>query len=89
MNESTRTNERPIIVGPEYLADLLGMELSTVEVNARRKPEPLPPRLMLPGHKKLRWVEADVLDWLNSFRPQAKKKAGRPVSPAYLQSLES
>jgi predicted DNA-binding transcriptional regulator AlpA len=77
--------DRPNIVGPEYIAELLGMEVSTIKVDARRKPESLPPRLELPGHRKLRWVEADVIAWLNSFRPKEKKKAGRPVSPAYQQ----
>lgn len=80
--------DRPVIVGPEYIAELLGMEVSTVKVDARRKPTSLPPRLVLPGHTRLRWVEADVIAWLNSFRPQEKKKAGRPVSPAYQQSLQ-
>jgi len=84
--------EKPNIVGPEYIAELLGMELSTIKVDARRKPESLPPRLVLPGHKKLRWIEADVLDWLNSFRPKrdaGKKKPGRPsqASRQYPQGL--
>lgn len=82
--------ERPNIVGPEYIADLLGMDLSTVKAYSSRKPDSLPPRLNIPGMTKLRWVEADVLDWLNSFRPKTpeeKKKIGRPVSPAYRQSL--
>ena len=81
-------SERPNIVGPEYIAELLGMEVSTVKVDARRKPESLPPRLELPGHRKLRWVEDDVISWLNSFRRGDKKKVGRPVSPAYQQSLQ-
>lgn len=72
---------KPNIVGPEYIAELLGLEESTVKTDVRRKPQSLPPRLMIPGSSKLRWVEEDVLDWINSFRPkkeEEKKKTGRP-----------
>lgn len=71
----------PNIVGPEYLANLLQKQVSTIKVDSRRKPETLPPRLQLPGSTKLLWVEEDVLTWLNSFRPAKepeKKKTGRP-----------
>jgi predicted DNA-binding transcriptional regulator AlpA len=76
--------ERPNIVGPEYIAALLHRKLSTVRVDARRKPESLPPRLQIPGVAKLLWVEADVLEWVNSLRPQAKKKSGRPSQVSQL-----
>jgi predicted DNA-binding transcriptional regulator AlpA len=79
--------ERPNIVGPEYLADLLQKTVKTIRTDVTRRPESLPPRLVIPGTAKLMWVEADVLEWINSFRTQVKKK-GRPVNPAYLQSLK-
>jgi hypothetical protein len=82
-------NERPNIVGPEYLAELLQRTVKTIRTDVSRRPESLPPRLIIPGTARLMWVEADVLEWLNSFRPQVKKKAGRPVNPAYLQSLKA
>ena len=69
---------KPNIVGPEYIAELLGIEVSTVKMDARRSPTSLPPRLAIPGRKALMWIEEDVIDWLNSFRPQAKRKVGRP-----------
>ena len=78
--------DRPNIVGVEYLSKLLQRKVSTIRMDASRRPESLPPRLMIPGTRNLMWVEDDVLDWLNSFRPQPKKKPGRPVNPAYLQS---
>lgn len=65
---------KPNIVGPEYIAELLGIEVSTVKMDARRSPTSLPPRLAIPGRKALMWIEEDVIDWLNSFRPQAKRK---------------
>ena len=70
--------DRPNIVGVEYLSELLQRKVSTIRMDASRRPESLPPRLVLPGTRNLMWVEADVLDWLNSFRPQTKKKVGRP-----------
>lgn len=65
---------KPNVVGPEYLVPLLHRNLSTIKVDARRKPESLPPRLMIPGSSKLLWVEQDVIDWLNSFRLKAEKE---------------
>lgn len=80
---------KPNIVGPEYIAELLGIEVSTVKIDARTKKQSLPPRLEIPGRKALMWVEEDVLDWLNSFRPQVKRKVGRPsqVSQQSTQAL--
>jgi len=72
---------RPNIVGPEYLAGLLLRKVSTIKTDATRRPESLPPRLLIPGTARLMWVEEDVLVWLNSFRPQKaaeKTKVGRP-----------
>ena len=79
-------SEKPNLVGPDYLAKLLCRSVNTIRVDASRRPESLPPRLVIPGTRNLLWVEADVLDWLNALRPQVKRKAGRPVSPTYLQS---
>ncbi len=78
---------RPNIVGPEFIADLLGIMVSTVKIDARTKPQSLPPRLLIPGRKALMWVEEDVMEWLNSFRPQAKKHVGRPSSQVSQPSL--
>jgi len=62
------------VVGPEYLVPILQRELSTIKVDARRKPESLPPRLDIPGSKKLLWLESDVIDWIKS-RSTAKKSS--------------
>lgn len=74
------------IVGPEYIAKLLGVSVSTIKIDVSRKPESLPPRLVIPGRRALRWVKADVAMWLDSFRPKEKVKLGRP-SQASRQSL--
>jgi hypothetical protein len=72
--------ERPNIVGPEYLSQLLHRRVSTIRCDAHRRPQSLPPRLQIPGTSKLIWVEADVLEWLNDLRPRKaeKPKGGRP-----------
>lgn len=71
---------QPNIVGPEYVSKLLGKEISTIRCDARRKPWTLPPRLLLPGSSKLMWVEEDILDWVNLYRPKLTEnnKPGRP-----------
>jgi len=83
-------SDKPNIVGPEYLADLLQKTVKTIKTDVTRRPESLPPRLAIPGSARLMWVESDVIDWLNSFRPAAKKKPGRPsqVSQQSRQALD-
>jgi len=62
------------VVGPEYLVPLLQRELSTIKVDARRKPESLPPRLNIPGSKKLLWLESEVHDWIKSCSTARRKR---------------
>lgn len=61
-------SDTPKVVGPEYLVPLVHRSLETIKVDARRKPESLPPRLAIPGSTKLLWLEADVIDWLKRCR---------------------
>lgn len=58
----------PVVVGPEYLVPLVHRSLSTIKVDARSRPDSLPPRLKIPGSAKLLWLETDVTDWLQSCR---------------------
>jgi len=71
-------SQTPELVGPDYLSTLLKRKESTIRVDARRKPESLPPRLKIPGSKALLWVKDDCLSWLNALRPEVKRKVGRP-----------
>ena len=83
------TTAIPNIVGPEYLSSLLKRTVDSIRADASRRPKSLPPRLILPETRKLMWVEADVLKWLDSIRPkdeEVKKKPGRPSSLASQQS---
>lgn len=78
---TTTTATPPRVVGPEYLAPLVHRTVATIKVDARRKPESLPPRLAIPYSGKLLWLESDVHAWLNKCRtakePDAKKSIFR------------
>ncbi len=52
----------------EDLAPLLGRAVSTIKTDVRRRPQSLPPRLRIPGSKKLLWLEADVTAWIEKCR---------------------
>jgi len=75
------------VVGPEFLVPLLHKNVSTIKVDARRKPQSLPPRLAIPGSAKLLWLESDVMEWLQSCRTAPKKRGrGNNTTPAYQQA---
>ena len=64
----------PNIVGPEYLSPLLHRTVETIRTDIRRRPESLPPRLVIPGSHRLLWVESDVLAWLEGLRQKSNKR---------------
>ena len=72
------------VVGPEYLVPLIHRAVATIKVDIRRRPEPLPPRLLIPGSTKILWLESDVLAWSEGCRTTApapvesRPKRGRP-----------
>lgn len=55
-------------LGPEDLAPLLRRTVETIKVDARRRPDTLPPRLRIPGSTRLMWLESDVIAWINKCR---------------------
>jgi hypothetical protein len=74
--------ELPKIVGLEYLVPITRKSLATLLTDISRNPEALPPRLMLPGSRKIMFIEDVVIDWVNSCRPvrSEQQKRGRPSS---------
>ena len=48
----------------QELSSLLGRSVETIRKDLRRRPEAVPPRLLLPGTRLLRWRLVDVTDWL-------------------------
>lgn len=55
-------------LGPDDLAPLLGRAVSTIKADVCRRPESLPPRLLIPGSKQLLWLEQDVVEWIQKLR---------------------
>lgn len=52
----------------EDLAPLLNRSVSTIKSDVRRRPQSLPPRLKIPGSKKLLWLETDVTAWFKQCK---------------------
>lgn len=61
-------------LGPEELSTLIHREVITIKSDVRRRPETLPPRLKIPGSKKLLWLESDVHEWLAKCRTTTKHR---------------
>lgn len=55
-------------LGVEELAVLLRRKPDTIRSDARRRPNTLPPRIVIPGTTKLLWLEEDVADWMKERR---------------------
>ena len=49
------------------LAQLLGRSPDTIKKDMRRNPDAVPPRLVLPNTRLLRWRVCDVDEWLSQF----------------------
>ena len=47
------------------LAALLERSEQTLKKDMRRNPNAVPPRVVIPGTRLLRWRESDVNEWLN------------------------
>lgn len=61
-------------IGVIELSTLIHRAVPTIKSDINRKPESLPPRIVIPGSKKLVWLESDVLHWLERCRAVAKPK---------------
>jgi len=57
-------------IGVEELSALLRRAVETIRSDARRRPETLPPRIVIPGTSKLLWLEEDVLAWIKEHRDE-------------------
>jgi predicted DNA-binding transcriptional regulator AlpA len=55
-------------IGVEELSALIFRAVPTIKNDLYRKPNSLPPRIVMPGSKKLVWLEADVVAWLEKCR---------------------
>lgn len=55
-------------LGVEELSVLLRRAVDTIRSDARRRPDTLPPRIVIPGTSKLLWLEEDVVNWMKEHR---------------------
>lgn len=46
------------------LAKILRKSPVTIRVDVSRRPQTLPPRLVMPGSNRVIWAESDVNEWL-------------------------
>lgn len=52
------------VIGLQDLAALLGRSPETIRKDIHRNPLAVPPRLVIPGTRLLRWRTVDVQEWL-------------------------
>lgn len=64
----TRTQGNIKTLGVDELSVLIFRAVPTIKNDLYRKPSSLPPRIVMPGSKKLVWLEGDVLAWLEQCR---------------------
>lgn len=68
LTEATRMKT----MGIEELAALLHRSVSTVATEVTKAPHKLPPRLRLPGSRRVLWLISDVEEWLRDHRDDRK-----------------
>ena len=62
----------------DEVAQLMRRSPGTIKKDMRRNPDAVPPRLLLPHTRLLRWRQADVQAWLAQFVQTAPRSGGKP-----------
>jgi predicted DNA-binding transcriptional regulator AlpA len=62
-------------LGVPEICKILHKSPDTIYMDVKRRPNSLPPRLVIPGSRTLLWLESDVHEWLVKCR---QKQKGRP-----------
>jgi len=57
------------------LAEILKRSAETIKKDLRRSPEAVPPRVLIPGTRALRWRVADVEEWIANLVTTETKEA--------------
>jgi predicted DNA-binding transcriptional regulator AlpA len=52
------------------LAQILNRSPATIATEVTKHPNKLPPRLKLPGSRRVLWLQEDVEHWINEHRQQ-------------------
>jgi hypothetical protein len=63
-------------IGVDELSTLIFRAVPTIKNDLYRKPNSLPPRIVMPGSKKLVWLESDVIDWMEKNFKEKKIMMG-------------
>lgn len=72
--QETTYPENVTTIGVNELAAMIHRAVPSIKSDLIRKPESLPPRVKMPGSKKLLWLKSDVIEWLHQCREPQKKK---------------
>lgn len=64
-------DENARLLGIKELAEVLRRSPHTIAAEASRSPEKLPPRVRLPGTRRVLWLESDVAAWIKQHREAA------------------
>jgi predicted DNA-binding transcriptional regulator AlpA len=56
------------------LSIILNRSPATIATEVTKAPHKLPPRLNLPGSRRVLWYQKDVEDWINEYRPEHKMR---------------
>lgn len=62
MNQPTDT------LSIKELSEILRRSPTTIATDVTRAPQKLPPRLKLPGSRRVLWLRSDVEEWLKKHR---------------------
>ena len=53
------------LIGLKELAKMLDRKLSTLQVDVTRRPDTLPPKVILPGSRRVVFKKVDVQKWID------------------------
>ena len=56
------------------LAAILNRSPATIATEVTKAPHKLPPRLNLPGSRRVLWLAEDVETWINEYRPEQQQQ---------------
>ena len=62
------------IVGIKYICDLLNKTERTIRANIVRKPQCVPPPIIIPGTNLLLWKTNVIDDWLDKRQMKVKER---------------
>lgn len=64
------------LLNVEEVAALIGRRPETLKKDLKRNPMAVPPRLLVPGTRLLRWRPCDVRSWLDECAGRRGEKQG-------------